>query len=110
MNFRDVAAYVIASDASARVPAVYFSDSLGEEPAVQWKFHLLSRQRLDLWERTRYLAPSGGTPDAVPSGSLLLISPSDRRLNDLLGRGAWSPAHVVNHVSGEAAATILRKD
>jgi 4-amino-4-deoxy-L-arabinose transferase-like glycosyltransferase len=110
MNFRDVAAYVIASDASARVPAVYFSDSLGEEPAVQWKFHLLSRQRLDLWERTRYLAPSGGTPDAVPSGSLLLISPSDRRLNDLLGPGAWSPAHVVNHVSGEAAATILRKD
>ena len=63
MNFRDVAAYVIASDASARVPAVYFSDSLGEEPAVQWKFHLLTRQRLDLWERTKYLAPARGAPD-----------------------------------------------
>ena len=45
MNFRGVAAYVIASDASARVPAVYLSEDLVEAKTIQWKFHLLARLR-----------------------------------------------------------------
>ena len=39
LNVRDVAADVIARDASARVPAVYLSDTLGTGKSVQWKFH-----------------------------------------------------------------------
>jgi 4-amino-4-deoxy-L-arabinose transferase-like glycosyltransferase len=110
MNFRAVAEYVIASDASARVPTVYMSDGLGEEKTVQWKFHLLARQRPDLWERTRYFAPARVKPDEVPSGSLLVLSPGDRRLDELLGPGRWSLAHMVDQLSGEPAATILRRN
>ena len=110
MNFRAVAEYVIASDASARVPTVYMSDGLGEEKTVQWKFHLLARQRPDLWERTRYFAPARVKPDEVPSGSLLVLSEGDRRLDELLGPGRWSLAHTVDQLSGEPAATILRRN
>ena len=51
---RDVAAYVIATDRSARVPAVYLSKDLGTGKSVQWKFHLVKNQREDLWQRTQY--------------------------------------------------------
>jgi 4-amino-4-deoxy-L-arabinose transferase-like glycosyltransferase len=110
MNFRGVAGSVTASDASARVPAVYLSDDLGEDKTVQWKFHLLARQRPDLWERTRYFVLAAFNPDDMPSGSLLVLAANNPRLNELLGPGRCSLVNVVNDVSGGPAAAILRRN
>ena len=110
MNFRGVAAYVIASDASARVPAVYLSEDLVEAKTIQWKFHLLARLRPDLWDRTRYFALARFNPNDIPSGSLLVLDANNRRLDELLGPARCSLVNVVNDVSGEPAAAILRRN
>jgi 4-amino-4-deoxy-L-arabinose transferase-like glycosyltransferase len=109
-NMRDVAAYVIASDRSAPVPAVYLSKDLGTGKSVQWKFHLVKNQREDLWRRTQYFDPGTFKPRDVPSGSLLVLDVGNPRLNDLLGPAGCSIAHVVNDVANGPSATILRRN
>ena len=109
-NMRDVAAYVIASDRSARVPAVYLSKDLGTGKSVQWKFHLVKNQRTDLWQRTQYFEAETFNPSDVPSGSLLVLDVNNRRLNDLIGPARCSIAHVVKDVANEPSATILRRN
>jgi 4-amino-4-deoxy-L-arabinose transferase-like glycosyltransferase len=110
VNVRGVAAYVIATDASGRVPAVYLSEDLGTGKSVQWMFHLAKNQRPDLWDRTKYFAAATFTPDDIPSGSLLVLDVNNRRLNDLLGPGRCSIVHVVKDVADAPSATILRKN
>jgi hypothetical protein len=110
MNFRGVAASVIASDASDRTPAVYLSDDLGEDKAVQWEFHLLARQRADLWDRTRYVAVARADETDVPSGALLVLHANNPHVSDLVRPAAWSVVDIVQDLSGGPAATILRKN
>jgi len=109
-NMRDVAAYVIASDRSARVPAVYLSKDLGTGKSVQWKFHLEKSQRTDLWQRTQYFEAETFNPSDVPSGSLLVLDVNNRLLNDLIGPARCSIAHVVKDVANAPSATILRRN
>jgi 4-amino-4-deoxy-L-arabinose transferase-like glycosyltransferase len=110
VNVRDVAAYVIASDASARVPAVYLSENLGTGKSVQWKFHLMKNHRSDLWDRTKYFSAGTFTPNEIPPGSLLVLDVNNHRLNELLGPARCSIVHVVKDVADAPSATILRKN
>jgi hypothetical protein len=110
VNVGGVAAYVMASDASARVPAVYLSEELGTGKSVQWKFHLVKNQRPDLWDRTKYFAAATFTPNDIPSGSLLVLDINNRSLNELLGPARCSIVHVVKDVADAPSATILRKN
>jgi 4-amino-4-deoxy-L-arabinose transferase-like glycosyltransferase len=109
-NMRDVAAYVIATDRSARVPAVYLSKDLGTGKSVQWKFHLVKNQSEDLWRRTKYFDADTFNPSDIPSGSLLVLDMNNRRLDDLVGPALCSIAYVVKDVANAPAATILRKN
>jgi 4-amino-4-deoxy-L-arabinose transferase-like glycosyltransferase len=110
VNMRDVAAFVIASDRSARVPAVYLSKDLGTGKSVQWKFHLVKNQRADLWQRTQYFDVETFNPSDAPSGSLLVLDMNNRRLNELIGPARCSIAHVVKDVANAPTAAILRKN
>jgi 4-amino-4-deoxy-L-arabinose transferase-like glycosyltransferase len=109
-NMRDVAAYVIASDRTARVPAVYLSRELGTGKSVQWKFHLVKSQREDLWQRTQYLDVAAFNPRDVPSGSLVVLDMNNQRLNDLIGPARCSIVHIVTDAANAPTATILRKN
>jgi 4-amino-4-deoxy-L-arabinose transferase-like glycosyltransferase len=107
-NMRDVAAYVIAADRSAHVPAVYLSKDLGTGKSVQWKFHLVKNHRDDLWQRTKYFDADVFKPTDIPSGSLLVLDMNNRRLNDLVP-ASCSIAYVVKDVANAPTATILRR-
>jgi 4-amino-4-deoxy-L-arabinose transferase-like glycosyltransferase len=111
LNVRGVAEYVIASDESARVPVVYLSEGLGILKTQQWKFHLLTHKRPDLWERSKYFEPAQVASNDIPSGSLLVVGAGDnQRLEAAVGSGRWSVVHTVNLIDGEPAASLLRRD
>ena len=110
VNMRDVAAYVIASDRSAHVPAVYLSTGLGTGKSVQWKYHLVKNQRADLWQRTQYFDVDTFNPGEVPSGSLLVLDINNQRLNGLIAPAWCSIAHVVKDVANTPTAAILRRN
>jgi hypothetical protein len=110
VNMRDVADYVIASDRSARVPAVYLSTNLGTGKSVQWKFHLERNHRPDLWDRTRYVAVDTFNPSEVPAGSLLVIDVDNRGMNALIDPARCSVAHVVKGAANVPTALILRRN
>ncbi len=110
LNVRDVAAYVVARDASARIPAVYLSDTLGTGKSVQWKFHLVKSRKPDLWARTKYFAVASFNPNDIPSSSLLVVEANNPRLNDLLGPDRCSIVQVVRDVADTPAAAILRRN
>lgn len=110
VNMGDVAAFVIASDRSAPVPAVYLSTDLGTGKSVQWKFHLEKNQRPDLWDRTKYLAVETFSPSDVPSGSLLVVDIDNRGMRALIDPGGCSIAHVVKGAASAPTAMILRRN
>jgi hypothetical protein len=111
LNVRGVAEYVIASDESVRVPAVYLSEGLGILKTLQWKFHLLTHRRPDLWERSTYFELAQIASNDILSGSLLVVrAGDDRRLEAVLGSGRWSVVHTVNLIDGEPGASILRRN
>ena len=110
MHFRAVAEYVIASDALRRVPAVYLSDDLGDDKSVQWKFHLLTHGRPDVWDRTKYFAVAQFGSTDIPAGSLLVLSSSNLHLDDLLGPGKCSVVKTIDEVAGGPVAVILRRN
>jgi 4-amino-4-deoxy-L-arabinose transferase-like glycosyltransferase len=109
-NMRDVAAYIVAADRSARVPAVYLSKDLGTGKSVQWKFHLEKNRSEDLWERTSYFDADTFSAGDVPSGSLLVLDMNNRRLESLLGPSRCSIAYVVRDGGNTPTATILRRN
>ena len=109
-NMRDVAEYVMASDRTSPVPAVYLSKDLGTGKSLQWKFHLVKNHREDLWQRTQYLDLDAFNANAVPAGSLLVLDMNNQRLPDLIGPARCSMAHVVKDAADTPTATILRKN
>jgi 4-amino-4-deoxy-L-arabinose transferase-like glycosyltransferase len=108
LNVRGVVEYVTAADESSRVPVVLLSDDVGAGKAVQWKFHLITHDRTDLWHRTRYFSAAAFNPDSVPAGSLLVLPAKHPDLNALLRSGRCSLVHVVHDVTDQPAALILR--
>ena len=107
LNVRGVVEYVIAQDESAPVPAIYLSDTLGGGKVAQWRFHLLTHHRNDLWERTRYYSASAAEGDAIQPGSLLVFTADDPRAGELVQIGGYTTTHVVKDVTDSAAAAIL---
>lgn len=107
LNVRGVVEYVIARDEAVRVPVIYLSETLGGGKVTQWRFHLLTRDRDDLWERTRYFSPSAIDNGAMEPGSLLVFTAADPRGDALVQTGAYQPAHVVRDVTDSPAAAIL---
>lgn len=110
LNVRGVAEYVIASDTSARVPGVYLSDDLSAGKVVQWKFHLITHQRPDLWARTKYFSIATFNPNDIPSGSLLVLTANHQHLNKLVGPDRCTIVHLVKDVTDSPAAAILRRN
>jgi hypothetical protein len=109
LNVRGVVEYVIASDAAGRLPAVYLNEDLGAGKAVQWKFHLITHHRPDLWERTKYFSVPTFNPNAIPSGSLLVLAGNDPRIAELVVRGPCTVIDLVNDVADSPSAAILRR-
>jgi 4-amino-4-deoxy-L-arabinose transferase-like glycosyltransferase len=109
-NMRDVADYVMTSDRTARVPAVYLSKDLGTGKSLQWMFHLVKNHREDLWRRTQYFEMEAFNANAVPAGSLLVLDMNNQRLPDLIGPTRCSMVHVVTDAAATPMATILRKN
>jgi 4-amino-4-deoxy-L-arabinose transferase-like glycosyltransferase len=109
MNLEAVAEYVISSDEASRVPMVYLSEDVGAAHAYQWEFYLLERRRNDLWARTRHFSLPI-SPNAIPSGSLLVFDAKDPRLDQIRSMAGCSLAHVVSGVAGDPAAAILRRN
>jgi hypothetical protein len=101
---------VIASDRSARVPAVYLSKDLGTGKSIQWEFHLVKREKEDLWQRSRYFEAESFSASDVPAGSLLVVEINNRRLNALVGPARCSIVHIVRDVANEPTAAILRRN
>lgn len=108
-NMRDAAAFVMESDRSARVPAVYLSTTLGTGKSVQWKYHLVKHQRIDLWDRTHYVTTQTFDPAQVPSGSLLVIDAGNPGTPAMIDRGQCAIAHVVTGAGEVPTALILRR-
>jgi 4-amino-4-deoxy-L-arabinose transferase-like glycosyltransferase len=108
LNVRGVVEYVAAADESSHVPAVFLSDDVGAGKAVQWKFHLITHDRTDLWHRTRYFSAATFDPGSVPAGSLLVLPADHPDLNALLRSGRCLLVHVVHDVTDRPAAVILR--
>jgi hypothetical protein len=107
LNVRGVVEFVIARDHSAGVPRIYLSDTLGGGKASQWRFHLLTHRRDDLWERTRYFSTSAVDGDLVQPGSLLVLTANDPRAEELVQSGRYAPLHIVKDVTDSPAANIL---
>ena len=107
-NFRAVAEYVIASDTSTSVPAVYLSRDL-DDGGIRWKFYLLRYRRDDLWVRTHSFSPTENHLTDAERGSLLVLYPQNPRLRQLIERDGWVLAKVVFDISGAQSAMILRK-
>jgi 4-amino-4-deoxy-L-arabinose transferase-like glycosyltransferase len=110
VNMGDAADYVIDSDRSAHVPAVYLSTDLGTGKSVQWKFHLLKNHRPDLWDRTAYVAMDAFARGDVPAGSLLVIDAGNRAIAILLESTRCSVAHVVKGAANSPTALIVRRN
>jgi len=110
LNVRGVVEYVIASDVAARVPRVCLSDDLTAGKVVQWKFHLLTHHRPDLWTRTNYFSIAAFDSNGVPPGSLLVLSPNHPHLGELVGPDRCTVIHLVRDVTDTPSAAILRRN
>jgi len=109
VNFRDVAEYLIASDSSGGVPAVYLSRDL-DDGAPRWEFYMAKHGREDLRRRTQYFSADTLDVGKVPAGSLLVLYANDPKLATLLGAGQCSVTKTVIHADGSKSAVILRKN
>ena len=108
VNFRGVAEYLLASDSSAGLPAVYLSQDL-DDGAARWRFYLGKHSREDLLARTRYFTPAALDVATVPAGSLLVLYANDPNVAGLLGPDKCSLATTIIDVAGGKSAVVLRK-
>jgi 4-amino-4-deoxy-L-arabinose transferase-like glycosyltransferase len=122
VNFGDVARFVIAADASARLPRVYLSEGL-DDATARWRFQLAKFEREDLWQRTwivdkevanewSVLTPLPTQPfDArrLPAGALLLLYVNDPAIGRLTADPCCEIARTVPGANGSPVSVILRK-
>jgi hypothetical protein len=110
LNVRAVAEFAIASDNAGRVPGIYLSDTLSAGKVVQWKFHLITHQRTDLWERTAYLSSATPLGHDIPSGGLLVLYANDARARELIDSGDFVMVHQVKDLTDGPTAAVLRRN
>jgi hypothetical protein len=110
LNMRGVVDAVIDAERSGPATAIYLSEDLGTGKSVQWQYHLTTRRRLDLWEKSAYFDPASFTTAGgeLSPGSLVIIAPNHTRLSGILGRGTCAVVHEVRDVAGSPSAAILR--
>ena len=109
VNMGGVVDAVLATDAGT-APAIYLSDELGSGKSVQWQFHLVTRQRADLWDRTRYFSIGAFDDAQIPPGSLLVTTANDTRVASLVTAGRCTIVHEVRDVTDTPSALILRRN
>jgi hypothetical protein len=107
LNVRGVVEAVITRDHSSPVPAVYLNEDLGASKAVQWKFHLITHHRAELWDRTKYFSVPKLNPSEIPRGSVLVMTAGDPRLDDVIRRGPCTVVQVIKDVTDSPSAAIL---
>ena len=76
---------------------------------MRWRFYSLKLQREDLWERARYFNADRLDPATVPPNSLLVLYATDPRIARLIATGLCTNVAEVKSISGDVAATILRR-
>jgi hypothetical protein len=109
LNLQAVADEVIAMDTAAPVPGVYFSLDTSAAQATQWRFHLLLRDRLDLWSRTHVLDLSDFCTSDVPPGSVLVMKVGGgAALGQAPGQECLE-VKVIGHVGGAPASKLVRR-
>ena len=108
IDFRDVAEFLMSSDANGNVPTVYLSEDL-DDVGARWRFYTLKHAKEELWRRTRYL-PAAIDSSGVAAGSLIVLYANDARLPTLVGSHSYSVARTIVDVAGSASAVILRKE
>jgi len=109
-NMGGVVEAVLASEAAGAAPTIYLSDELGTGKSVQWQFHLTTRRRLDLWERTKYFTIATFDRTAIPAGSLLVTVANDTRVASLIAAGQVAIVHEVRDTTDTPSALILRRN
>jgi 4-amino-4-deoxy-L-arabinose transferase-like glycosyltransferase len=108
MNMRGVADAMIESEQIRPAPAIYLShDDMAEDKAVKWKFHLLSRSRLDIWQRSKYLESAEADAQSFAPGTVLLLGATNPRIASL-ERGGWTVEKIVADATGTPRTAILR--
>ena len=107
-NFRELAQFLISSDTTAHVPAVYLSRYL-DDGSARWRFYLTTSHREDLLARTRYFDGDGLDLGDAPSGSLMEIYADEHKLADLVATGRWSAVKTVTDQGGDVASVVLKK-
>ena len=101
---------VLAAEAAGSAPAIYLSDELGTGKSVQWQFHLVTRGRPDLWDRTKYFTIAAFDRTAIPPGSLLVTVANDTRVASLINAGQCAIVREVRDVTDAPSALILRRN
>jgi 4-amino-4-deoxy-L-arabinose transferase-like glycosyltransferase len=105
---RDVMPQIIELDRASHAPQILFSDDL-DDKSVRWRFYSLKLQREDLWERARYFNADQLDPATLPPNSLLVLYATDPRIGRLIATGQCIAVAEVKSISGDPAATILRR-
>jgi hypothetical protein len=90
--------------------ALYLSDELGISKSVQWQFHLVTRGRPDLWDRTKYFTIGAFDSEHIPSGSLLVTTANDTRVARLVDDGQCTILREVRDVADTPSALVLRRN
>src|SRR5262249_29464000 len=108
LNLRGTAAYLAGSEDTARAPAIYLSEDVGEGQANQWLFQLLAAGRHDIWAKSRPFITDQIHLDQIPPGSLLVLDASNPRLDRFRTSAHCADVHIVNGPAGAPASAVLR--
>lgn len=108
-NMGGVVDAVLSSVETASAPVIFLSDELGTGKSVQWQFHLVTRGRPELWERTKYFTIASFDRSAIPPGSLLVTAANDTRVAGLIASGQLVVVREVRDVTDTPSALILRR-
>ncbi len=106
--FRDVATFVLDTEAASAVPQVYFSRDL-DDAGAKWRFYTTMHNRQDLLPRTQYVDVDSAALRDAPLASLLVMYDATAPLNALLDTHRWRMVKNVRDLDGRSAALILQR-
>jgi hypothetical protein len=107
MNTGAIMDYVIARDAEAHIPAVYWRENL-KDTSIRWKFYTLTHRRPDLWARTIILMAEPPDSKTVPSGSLMVLYASDPLIDRLVAQGGYTIQTTIFGIDGQTNMKATR--
>jgi 4-amino-4-deoxy-L-arabinose transferase-like glycosyltransferase len=107
-DFRTLTDRAIAADAQRRAPVVYISRRF-DDGGVRWLFHLTTRQRRDLFDRSRYFDGDGLDTADAERDSLMLFYANGPPIEGVIGGGRWIVLDTIVESSSGARSMLLRK-